>query len=51
MASAPSIRISQTKKEERIRIGKLARESVNKYTSDKVGSEWISLIEESGVYE
>ena len=39
------------KKEERIRIGKLARESVNKYTSDKVGSEWISLIEESGVYE
>ena len=39
------------KKEERIRIGKLARESVKKYTSDKVGSEWISLIEESGVYE
>lgn len=39
------------KKEERIRIGKLARESVKQYTGDKVGSEWISLIEESGVYE
>ncbi len=39
------------KKEERKKIGKLARESVNKYTSDKVGSEWISLLEESGVYE
>ena len=39
------------KKEERIRIGKLARESVKQYTGDKVSSEWISLIEESGVYE
>lgn len=39
------------KKEERKRIGKLARESVDKYTGDKVGSEWISLLEESGVYE
>ena len=39
------------KKEERKRIGKFARESVDKYTSDKVGSEWISLLEESGVYE
>ena len=39
------------KKEERKRIGKLARESVGKYTGEKVTSEWISLLEESGVYE
>lgn len=39
------------KKEERKRIGKLARESVDKYTGEKVSSEWISLLEESGVYE
>lgn len=39
------------KKEERKRIGKLARESVKKYTGEKVTSEWISLLEESGVYE
>ena len=39
------------KKEERKRIGKLAREGVDKYTSENVDSEWISLLEESGVYE
>jgi N-acetylglucosaminyldiphosphoundecaprenol N-acetyl-beta-D-mannosaminyltransferase len=39
------------KKEERIKIGKQARDSVKKYTSDVVGEEWFSLIEESGVYE
>lgn len=38
-------------KNERIRIGKNARESVKKFTSDAVSKEWIALIEESGVYE
>jgi glycosyltransferase involved in cell wall biosynthesis len=37
--------------EKRIKIGDRARESVKKYTSDIVGEEWITLIEESGVYE
>lgn len=36
---------------ERVRIGKLARESVKKYTSDIVGEEWITLIEESDIYD
>ena len=35
----------------RIKIGKQARESVHKYTSDVVGEEWFSLIEESGICE
>ena len=35
----------------RIKIGKQARESVHKYTSDVVGEEWFSLIEESGIFE
>lgn len=39
------------KKEERKRLGKLARESVDKYSSDKVVKEWFTLIEESDVYE
>lgn len=38
-------------KEERIKIGKQARKSVSKYTSDIVGKEWITLIEESDIYE
>lgn len=38
-------------KEERKRIGKLARESVKKYSSDVVGKEWFALIEESDIYE
>lgn len=36
---------------ERKRIGQNARESIKKYTSDVVGEEWITLIEESDVYE
>ena len=36
---------------ERIRIGKQARESVKKYTSDIVCEEWITLIEESDIYD
>ena len=38
-------------KSERVRIGKNARKSINKYTSEVVGEEWFSLIEESDVYE
>ena len=36
---------------ERIKIGKQARKSVKKYTSDIVSEEWITLIEESDIYE
>ena len=35
----------------RIKLGKQARESVKKYASDIVGEEWITLIEESDIYE
>ena len=35
----------------RIKIGKQARKSVHKYTSDVVGEEWFSLIEESDICE
>ena len=38
-------------REERIRIGKQARDSVKKYTSDIVGEEWVTLIEESDIYD
>ena len=38
-------------KSERVRIGRNARKSINKYTSEVVGEEWFSLIEESDVYE
>lgn len=38
-------------KEERIKIGAQARESVKKYTSDVVAEEWFTLIEESDIYE
>lgn len=38
-------------KKERIVIGEQARESVKKYTSDVVGEEWFTLIEESDIYE
>ena len=37
--------------EERIRLGKMARESVKKYTSSIVGEEWFTLIEESDIYD
>lgn len=37
--------------EERKKIGKNARKSIKKYTSDVVGEEWLTLIEESDVYE
>ncbi|MBQ6498207.1 MAG: glycosyltransferase [Bacilli bacterium] len=37
--------------EDRIKIGKQARNSVKKYTSDIVGEEWITLIEESDIYD
>lgn len=40
-----------TSKSERQRIGKQARNSVQKYTSDIVGEEWITLIEESDIYD
>ena len=36
---------------ERERIGKNARKSITKYTSDVVGEEWFTLIEESDIYE
>ncbi|MBQ6323874.1 MAG: glycosyltransferase family 4 protein [Bacilli bacterium] len=36
---------------ERIKLGKQARESVKKYASDIVGEEWLTLIEESDIYE
>lgn len=38
-------------KKERIKFGKSVRESVIKYTSDVVKNEWLTLIEESDVYE
>lgn len=38
-------------KDERKRIGKNARRSVKKYSSDVVGEEWFTLIEESDVYD
>ena len=37
--------------EERIKIGKQARESVKRFTSDIVAEEWYTLIEESDIYE
>lgn len=37
--------------QERVRLGENARISVEKYTSEAVGEEWITLIEESDVYE
>lgn len=37
--------------EKRKKIGKQARQSVRKYTSDIVGEEWYTLIEESDIYE
>ena len=37
--------------EERIKIGKQARKSVKKYDSSIVSEEWITLIEESDIYE
>lgn len=37
--------------EERIKLGKQARDSVKKYASDVIGDEWITLIEESDIYE
>ena len=38
-------------KDERIRIGTQARESVKKFTSDVVTEEWVTLIEESDIYD
>jgi len=35
----------------RLKLGENARRSVEKYTSDAVGEEWFTLIEESDVYE
>ena len=35
----------------RVEMGKYARKSVYKYTSEVVGEEWFTLIEESGIYE
>lgn len=39
------------KDEERKKLGKMARESVKKYSSDVVVKEWFTLIEESDIYE
>lgn len=36
---------------QRKKLGKQARDSVRKYTSDIVGEEWFTLIEESDIYE
>ncbi len=36
---------------ERVKLGDNARNSVAKYTSESVGEEWFTLIEESDVYE
>ncbi|MBR3210498.1 MAG: glycosyltransferase [Bacilli bacterium] len=38
-------------RDERVKIGENARKSVGKYTSDAIGEEWFTLIEESDVYE
>ena len=38
-------------KKERVKVGKQARKSINKYTSDVVGKEWFTVIEESDIYE
>lgn len=38
-------------RQERVRLGDNARKSVEKYTSEAVGEEWFTLIEESDVYE
>ena len=38
-------------KEERLRIGTQARDSVRKFTSDVVAEEWFTLIEESDIYD
>lgn len=38
-------------RDERLRLGENARKSVEKYTSEAVGEEWFTLIEESDVYE
>ena len=35
----------------RKKVGKTARESINKYTCEVVGEEWFTLIEESDIYE
>ena len=32
-------------------VGKAARKSIDKYTSEVVGEEWFTLIEESDIYE
>ena len=37
--------------EKRVKVGEQARRSVEKYTSDVVRDEWITLIEESDIYE
>ena len=36
---------------DRLKLGENARKSVEKYTSDAVGEEWFTLIEESDIYE
>ena len=38
-------------RDERVRLGDNARKSVEKFTSEAVGEEWFTLIEESDVYE
>ena len=38
-------------RDERLRLGDNARKSVEKYTSDAVGEEWFTLIEESDIYD
>ena len=39
------------RKEERIKIGKEAFKTSQKFTSDKVGKEWFTLLEKSDKYE
>ena len=38
-------------RDERLRLGDNARKSVEKYTSDAVGEEWFTLIDESDIYD
>ncbi len=37
--------------DERKKIGEVARNSIMKYSSEVIGEEWFTLIEESGIYE
>ena len=50
---AMNLKIKNLIENEKLRkkVGKAARNSIDKYTSEVVGKEWFSLIEESDIYE